>query len=203
MRHRGRKSNPNAKRRQTTRAGRRADPDAVVQLAKRRRARLTLRADLEPTPLGVLLGRNVISRQQYDAALYYAALVAIWRKAFGLSDGSVEPMYRRFLAGQVDGNTGAGDATVRTVADLAAREISRFDSLLSVPARDVVRAIGDGTWLPCVATLVQHDIRFAKGAERNLHHLDHRHATALDEIKAALRELAKIPQRLQSLVLDA
>jgi hypothetical protein len=63
---RGRPYNPNAKRHQTTRAGRRGDVDEGSPLLLAKKLRFTGRGDVEMNGSGVLFGHGLIDRQQYD-----------------------------------------------------------------------------------------------------------------------------------------
>jgi hypothetical protein len=63
---RGRKPNPNARRRQTTRAGRRGEVDLGSDALRYWKMRLTGRPDLELVPSAVLYGRDLINAEQFD-----------------------------------------------------------------------------------------------------------------------------------------
>src|SRR5215471_2835274 len=88
-RRRGRPYNPNARRHQTTRAGRRGEVDRGSERLRSNKRLLTGREDLPLDPAGVLLGRELIDHQQYSTL----ALVTDWlqreARARGGKDGSV------------------------------------------------------------------------------------------------------------------
>jgi hypothetical protein len=66
MAKRGRKPNPNARRRQKDRAGRRGEVDEGSPRLIQKKIQLTGRSDVEMTPAGILYGRDLLDRQQYD-----------------------------------------------------------------------------------------------------------------------------------------
>lgn len=153
-----------AQRRQTTVAGRRGEHerDAVTDMASRRRALMTGSSKLPDTPLGVLLGRGVITAQAYDAALYYSAIIELWQRGAGLCLGSSEGLYRAMVGGMVDEFARFVDERPQrvTVADMARREITRYDSRFAVPERAVVRRIVGGEWLGPIIDLRSSTARF-------------------------------------------
>ena len=63
---RGRPRRANAKRRQTTVAGRRGEADTGTEELRRRKRRVTGREDLELTGAAVLFGHDLLDRQQFD-----------------------------------------------------------------------------------------------------------------------------------------
>jgi len=65
-RRRGRRPDPNARRRQTTRAGRRGEIDRGTSALRRKKRALTSREDVELSGPGVLFGHQLIDRHQYD-----------------------------------------------------------------------------------------------------------------------------------------
>jgi hypothetical protein len=93
----GRKYNPNAKRHQTTRAGRRGDVDLGSARLRLKKLRATGRADVEMTPAGILYGRDLIDRHQYDALGFVTALLHRVALAMGRQI-SVAALWRGLLA---------------------------------------------------------------------------------------------------------
>jgi hypothetical protein len=80
----GRKYDPNARRRHTTRRGRRGEDDrdyGSALLAKKRR--VTGREDVEMTPAGVLFGYGFLDRYQYDALGWITKLLQWIARSFG------------------------------------------------------------------------------------------------------------------------
>jgi hypothetical protein len=83
-RHRGgRKFDPNAKRRHTTRAGRRGENDRGSPLLLSKKLAATGRADIEMTASGMLFGRGHLDRAQYDALGYVTQLLQRIARSFG------------------------------------------------------------------------------------------------------------------------
>jgi hypothetical protein len=93
----GRKYNPNSRRNQTTRAGRRGDVDLGSARLRLKKLRATGRADVEMTPAGVLYGRDLIDRHQYDALGFVTALFHRISLAMGRQI-SVAALWRGLLA---------------------------------------------------------------------------------------------------------
>src|SRR4029077_6836445 len=63
---RGRPRRANAKRRQTTVAGRSGEADTGMEELRRRKRRVTGREDLELTGAAVLFGHDLLDRRQFD-----------------------------------------------------------------------------------------------------------------------------------------
>jgi hypothetical protein len=84
---RGRPHKANAKRRQTTVAGRRGEPDTGTTELRRRKRRATGREDLELTGAGVLFGHDLLDRQQFDTLGMITRLLQRLAVAWGGTDG--------------------------------------------------------------------------------------------------------------------
>jgi hypothetical protein len=54
--------------------------------------------DLELTPLGALVARDLISREAHDSGVLYGALTALSRAGWSLDTGSLSRHYRRIVA---------------------------------------------------------------------------------------------------------
>jgi hypothetical protein len=81
----GRKYDPNARRRHTTRRGRRGEDDrdyGSVLLRDKKRA-LTGRLDVERTPAGILYGHGYLSNSQYFALGWVTQLLQMIARSFG------------------------------------------------------------------------------------------------------------------------
>jgi hypothetical protein len=82
-RKRGRPYNPNARRHQTTRAGRRGEVDRGSPRLRARKLALTTREDVEMTPAGVLYGHGYLDNAQYSALGYVTRLLQHVSRAMG------------------------------------------------------------------------------------------------------------------------
>jgi hypothetical protein len=100
-RRRGRPINPRARRRQTTRRGRRGEPEPVDEGTTQPRAkklRTTTRADVELTGAGILFGCELLDRQQYDVLDQIAAQLRLVARGWGISTGGVSGLWSALLA---------------------------------------------------------------------------------------------------------
>jgi len=82
-RRRGRPYNPNARRHQTTRAGRRGEIDRGSPRLRARKLALTTREDVEMTPAGILYGHGHLDNAQYSALGWVTALLRRIARSFG------------------------------------------------------------------------------------------------------------------------
>ena len=83
-RHRGgRKFDLNARRRQTTRAGRRGPDDRGSLLLRAKKRAATGREDVEMTPAGVLYGHGYLDNAQYSALGWVTQLLQRISRSFG------------------------------------------------------------------------------------------------------------------------
>ena len=82
-RRRGRPYNPNARRHQTTRAGRRGEVDRGSPRLRARKLALTTREDVEMTPAGILYGHGYLDNAQYSALGWVTALLRRIARSFG------------------------------------------------------------------------------------------------------------------------
>jgi hypothetical protein len=96
-RKRGRPYNPNAKRHQTTRAGRRGDVDLGTARLRLKKLRATGRTDVEMTPAGILFGRELIDRYQYDSLAFVTMLLRRVARSMG-RQFTVDALWRGLLA---------------------------------------------------------------------------------------------------------
>lgn len=96
-RKRGRPRLANARRRATTRAGRRGEIDYGSELLRARKRRATGREDLEIDGASVLFGHDHLDRQQFDTL----GLITDWlrraARAWGLKDGSCGGLWEAVL----------------------------------------------------------------------------------------------------------
>jgi hypothetical protein len=119
----GRRYDPNARRRHTTRAGRRGedvrDHGSVLLRAKKRV--LTSRDDVEMTPAGVLYGFGYLDREQYDKLGCVTGLLHRIARSFG-RDASPAGLWLALVAAAsrtrpgmptIVGDHGARDALTR------------------------------------------------------------------------------------------
>jgi len=84
---RGRPRRVNAKRRQTTVAGRRGEADTGTEELRRRKRRVTGREDLELTGAAVLFGHDLLDRQQFDTLGMITGLLQRLAVAWGGTGG--------------------------------------------------------------------------------------------------------------------
>lgn len=133
----GRKSDPDAKRRQTTREGRGQAADRGTEELQQKRQRLAgdRRVGLD-FPLDILLARRLITPEMRDEGLRFAML-AWW--LYGAPTASCSALYERMVAE----GYGAGDFTPRAAgaADPTEDELERIRSQKARFGR-MVRALG-------------------------------------------------------------
>lgn len=149
-RPRGRPRKHNARRRETTRAGRRGEPtvDRGSPELRRRRALATGDAELPADALGILLGHRKIDTAQYGAGREIGELLTTARRAFGgETPGNV---WHRLMAGPP--SPGISDA-VMAAAGRAWRILSRLRRILGEPVAELVFAVAEGQMLPAVAAI--------------------------------------------------
>ena len=81
----GRKFNPHARRRSTTRRGRRGedDRDYGSPLLRARKLAATSRDDVEMTPAGILFGHGHLDRYEYDTLGHVTGLLQRIARSFG------------------------------------------------------------------------------------------------------------------------
>jgi len=82
-RGRPRGRNPNARRYQTTRAGRRGEVDRGSELLRVKKLAVTSRFDIEMSAGGVLFGRGHLDREQYDKLSFVTELRRRIARSFG------------------------------------------------------------------------------------------------------------------------
>ena len=124
----GRRYNPDARRRHTTRAGRRGEAvpaDLGVERVRRDRLMLTGRADLEPTPLSVLYGRGKIDILQFNTGRSLGLLLAVVR---GHARSGVSGNWLAILAG--GGHYGSAGSDTLSANDIAAIEAEKARRVL-------------------------------------------------------------------------
>jgi hypothetical protein len=150
-RRRGRPRQDRARRRETTRAGRRGEPaliDHGTAEALRHRVELTGLCDLPADPLGTLLGRGLINKSEYAAGRSIEELLAI---AHGLGGGSVQAAWLRIVGGCAGGlgidPSAAAERAWRVLARLRRR-------IGSEELADLVFEICDGRWPAVVTRLI-------------------------------------------------
>jgi hypothetical protein len=97
--HRGRPRKANARRRQTTKAGRSPPPDFGTSQLRKHKLVLAGSVIAEADCLSVLYGRKLIDEAAFRARRRYAFLTALARRGWGLQEGSVNDLWRRLIAG--------------------------------------------------------------------------------------------------------
>jgi len=106
-RRRGRPYNPNARRHQTTRAGRRGEVDRGSPRLRARKLALTTREDVEMTPAGILYGHGHLDNAQYSALGWVTALLRRIARSFG-RDASPAGVWAAIVAAASRTPPGAG-----------------------------------------------------------------------------------------------
>jgi hypothetical protein len=177
-RKRGRPRQANAKRRQTTVAGRRGAPDSGTAELRRRKRRVTGREDLELTGAAVLFGHDLLDRQQFDALGVVTALLQQAARGWGGRDGSVSGLWEAITGALVraefaptpvgDGGFGLADGARRWLAQL----VRALDG-----SRDLVIDLAEGRVPPLVLHVLERP-------------LDHEDEYALDRLRTGLDHIA-------------
>jgi hypothetical protein len=168
---RGRKYNPNSKRNQTTRAGRRGEVDEGSPLLIQKKVRLTGRGDCELDGSGVLFGRGLIDRQQYDELGLVTLLLRRVAAAMGRGT-SVAGLWSAIIAA-----ASWSGYTLPLLGDMNARRtLERMCGCLN-GSRALVIDLAEGRLPPIVL----------RAATQRLLPED---ATALEELRAGLDDLA-------------
>jgi hypothetical protein len=130
--------NPNARRYQTTRAGRRGEIDRGSDWLRARKIRTTSRVDVEMTPAGTLYGYGHIDREQYDKLGAITWLLRRIARSFG-RDASPAGLWLALMAAasrtrpgmpSVVGDYGARD----TLGQIARRLDGSRDFVLELAA---------------------------------------------------------------------
>src|SRR6267143_3146325 len=98
---RGRPRRANAKRRQTTVAGRRGEADTGTEELRCRKRRVTGREDLELTGAAVLFGHDLLDRQQFDTLGTITELLQRVARAWGGRDGNVTGLWQAITAAMI------------------------------------------------------------------------------------------------------
>jgi hypothetical protein len=142
-RKRGRPPKPNARRRETTRAGRRgeAQPDEGTRELRRHRRRATGTTALPADSLGVLFGRGLITTAEYNAARDVGELLATARRGLGLASGGCGSFWMAILSGGRIGGRANGDAATEWALRLLDRLRARIADQLTA---DLVFAVAGG-----------------------------------------------------------
>lgn len=165
MKKRGRKPQPTAKRRQTTREGRTTGRDPVdLGTAELRRKKRAISAEALPMdPLGALLARGVIELREYAAGLDVAELLATVARA--RAGGAVQNIWWQLLAGGWLPASRAAPAEL--AADRAVLVLARLARFLGSPkvARQVFEVCA-GEWPDFVARRITAAAPYRSDAQR-------------------------------------
>jgi len=175
---RGRPRRANAKRRQTTVAGRRGEADTGTEELRRRKRRVTGREDLELTGAAVLFAHEHLDRQQFDTLGVVTVLLQQAARGWGGRDGSVSGLWEAITGALVRtgfASTPIGDGGF-SLADGARRRLARLVRTLD-GSRDLVIDLAEGR----VPPLVLHVL------ERRLDHADE---DTLDRLRTGLDSIA-------------
>jgi hypothetical protein len=156
-RRRGRPINPHARRRKTTRRGRRGLPELVdpgAPLLLERRRAITGRSDIELVDYpGILLANGFIDADELDTLRRVEGWLSLARRGRGISDGHVGRLWAQILAGTRGGRTPtAGGRTGHTAADSAWARLlelrAAFAEFDLVAALEEVVAVAGGERAP-------------------------------------------------------
>jgi hypothetical protein len=137
---RGRPYNPNSKRNQTTRAGRRGDIDAGQARLIANKTRLTGRPDVEMTPAGALYGLGHLDNAQYSTL---GAVTRLLRRVSVAMGGLVSParLWTSLLAAGSRPSSFLppliGDQSARLQLARACRELNGCKSLVIDLAEEI------------------------------------------------------------------
>jgi len=161
---RGRRRDLNAKRRQSTWAGRIGGPDAVVEALKIRRKRASTRAGLGETSLDILPGRNVIDQAAHDAGVHLQRLLEIHRRAQWLSPPTVSRLWTALLVSSTGGipNASTIDVNHVTIADMARRQLKAIYAALGREQYALAVAVTDDVPMRCVQSLIAGDVVYSR-----------------------------------------
>lgn len=151
---RGRPYNPDAKRHRTTREGRRTgidpiDPGAELLLAKKRRV-TGGRTDLEINAASVLLGHELITREQYDRLGAVTQWLRLAARAWGGANGSVAGLWSGIVASLSRART---TGTVPDGADWARLRLAKALNRLN-GSRELVIELAEGRVPPLVVRVL-------------------------------------------------
>ena len=145
----GRPADPNARRRATTRAGRRGEVAVIDRGSlelRRLRRRLTGDSDLPVDPLGVLLGRGLISQANYHTGRGIAEVIERVRQRLGVGQLSVQATWLAIIAG-----AGAirGDSAGPSAASerWAVGQMARYARAIGEGA-ETLFDVCSGVWIP-------------------------------------------------------
>jgi hypothetical protein len=141
-RRRGRPRLLHARRRQTTRAGRRGVivHDSGTSELQAHRVSATGSADLPVDPLGILYGRGLIDKDHYLAGRDLGDLLEVARRDLGRSSPQVSWM-------AIFGARGIGPSEDRG-AEFARRVLERLSGRLAPELVALTFAVAEGQWLP-------------------------------------------------------
>jgi hypothetical protein len=161
MKRRRRAKNPEAKRNQSTRAGRRDGPDRGVAKVRRERLLATGSESLPVDPLGVLLGRGMIDLGAYNAGRDIGELLETVRIGLVGNAGSVQGSWLAILTG---GAIRGQAASVSSAAEHALRKIAKIRQAIgNAETAGVVFAVCGGSWEPFVLTILLDRKNFGHG----------------------------------------
>jgi hypothetical protein len=154
-RRRGRPAAANAKRRTTTREGRRTGQDPVDRgaagLLRRKRRVGKGRTDLPLDGAAVLLAHDHIDREQFDRLGQVTGWLALVARAWGVKDGSVAGSWTAILATLSRGGT---VVTVPAGADAVRFRLARALGRLN-GSRDLVVELAEGRVPPVVLHVLE------------------------------------------------
>jgi hypothetical protein len=174
-RKRGRPYNPEAKRHRTDRMGRRGEVDLGSDWLRAKKLRLTTRGDVEMDGAGILFGRDLLDRPQYDQLSVITLLLRRITAACGRGY-TVHGLWQAIIA--AGSRTGY---TVPLLGDMNARQaLAQVCERLN-GSRALVTALAEGQTPPIVLRAVAHQLT----AED---------AVALQELRASLDDLVS-PRR--------
>jgi hypothetical protein len=152
-RRRGRPRDPHARRRHTTRAGRRGVDvnDYGTEELRRRKIAMTGRPDLETSPLAILHGLGLLDAQQHEMLTIIAGWLRSYAMSWGLPTGSVGGLWAAIVAAATRGSfapnptndtaSGPGDTARRRLLRLRDRLNGSFELVVQLAAGEVVPEI--------------------------------------------------------------
>lgn len=182
IRRRRRKSNPDARRRQTTRAGRAGIIDRGPERLRELRLLATGSQDLPVDPLAILLGRDLLGEAAYNAGRDIGELLSIVARSFGAGFATT---WRAILAGgAIHGSrfeplSGPGERALRILA--------RYSLKIGDPG------IAALVFAVCAGEFYPFRLRFIERAVlRSMSARDYR---AVAMVRSSLELIAALPSR--------
>jgi hypothetical protein len=169
VRRGGRPAKVDAKRRQTTRAGRAGEPDKGTSQLRRHKRRLTSRDDVEISGPGILFGHGHLDRQQYDLLDEVTGALRLLAASLGPRQNAIAGLWAA-ITGASTVAPYAMPTSVKPLADAARRRLARKLERLD-GSKDLIVAIASDQPVPLILHAIEgrldaqdhHDLEKLKG----------------------------------------